>query len=722
MTTGHPATPHRPDSATSSAATTMPGTSDRAGAHGVKPADGATATGDGVGAAGAGLVPVGRNRSVLASPGPGSVPSARGCVGGSRGPALSVWATGQRPASAQRGERYVPETTRHPARMLPEVAAYAIEALTRPGDLVFDPMCGAGTTLIEALHLGRAAVGIDVEPEWASLARDNIDHTRRRGIGGDARVFTADARALPEAIPAPYRDEVTGRVALVLTSPPYGQFTHGLVRADPGAGVAKSDYRYAPQARGANLAYQSEHRMLASLTRILRGCATLLAPGGHVVITARPWREHGELIDLPTAIIRAATAAGLVPVQRCVALLAGLGPDGALVTRASFFHRMAVTRAREAGLPWHLVCHEDVLILKRAGISGSGRTERRRTPADRARGELTTGHRVAASATKTTTQVRAQPNLDQQEGQPIMATDTSSETASTAPVPDTAPAQGPGAGRRRGSWMSTVLARLTALALLTVNATTLTATVLAALMTTLLTTSTATAPPPAISTAVTAGLGESGARVAPVAMVTELPATATDLPRPADRDQQTCADDAGSWHDLTPAPNTAQGTPTVVRVGGVDIAVAVRVAARCACPDRDPARTHAAPSNYPTYPNYPSYPGSLSYPGYPNGPSSYPGPYPSYPPIGYPSGGYPGSYPQAPGGYPVGYPSANTEQNTTCHASTGQRPGGADWPSRTQRPDRGHRPARAQSYSERDGGGAGMRINVPGLGVVLDGW
>lgn len=303
--------------------------------------------------------------------------------GESGGPALSVWATGQRPARAQRAGRYVADTTKHPARMLPAVAAYAIEALTQPGDLVFDPMCGAGTTLVEALHLGRAAVGVDVEPHWASLARDNIAHTRRAGVGGYAHVITGDARRLPDVLPPDYVEQMTGRVKLVLTSPPYGAHTHGQVTTRAGRGVVKWDHRYAAHARAANLANQPAHRLLAGMTQILRGCLPLLAPDAHVVITARPWREYGEMVDLPGAITHAAGAAGLVPVQRCVALLAGIR-DHQLITRSSFFHRTSVNRARAAGQPWHLVCHEDALVFRsQQGIRRPRRPGRTRpaTPA-----------------------------------------------------------------------------------------------------------------------------------------------------------------------------------------------------------------------------------------------------------------------------------------------------------------------------------------------------
>jgi tRNA1(Val) A37 N6-methylase TrmN6 len=276
---------------------------------------------------------------------------------------VSVWACAQSVARTQRRGRYLPGTTAHPAKMLPALAAYAITELTRPGELVFDPMCGAGTTLVESVHHGRHAVGVDIEPRWAQLARRNLALAHELGARGSGQVLRADARGLPDNLPEPLLDQLRGRVRLVLTSPPYGPSTHGQVEVRPGAGVVKSDYRYARHAHAANLAYQPLPQLCAGLEAILAGCRPLLAPDGYVVITARPWRRHGELIDLPAAVTTAADNAGYELTQRCVALLAGLR-DGALVTRASFFQRDAVSKARAAGIPRQLICHEDTLIYQ----------------------------------------------------------------------------------------------------------------------------------------------------------------------------------------------------------------------------------------------------------------------------------------------------------------------------------------------------------------------
>jgi len=207
------------------------------------------------------------------------------------GPPLSVWPTAQRDARAQRRGRYLPESTPHPGKMLPAIAATAIARYTRPGDLVADPMCGIGTTLVEAVCLGRRGLGIEYEDRWAKVAAANVARARQRGAPGTAEVIRGDARELPALLPP----DVPGTAALVVTSPPYGASVHGQVsaeqRRDAAGGVRKYDNRYGDDP--ANLASRRLDELLDGFTQILAGCAALLRPGGLAVITARPWRQHG---------------------------------------------------------------------------------------------------------------------------------------------------------------------------------------------------------------------------------------------------------------------------------------------------------------------------------------------------------------------------------------------------------------------------------------------
>ena len=270
---------------------------------------------------------------------------------------LSVWPCAQQPARLQRRDRYVAGSTAHPAKMLPALARHAIAAFSHAGDLVLDPMCGIGTTLIEAVHLGRNAVGVEYEPRWAELAEANLAVAEAFGAAGRGEVCVGDARQLMSSVPR----ELIGHVALVLTSPPYGSSVHGRVSVEAGE-VVKRDLRYSEDA--SNLAHVGLPALIAALRQIFTACATMLRPGGVVVVTARPWRRDGVLIDFPAAVLSAAEDGGLVPVQRLVALLAGLHEDR-LVPRASFFQLQQVRRARDAGLPLRVIAHEDVLVLRK---------------------------------------------------------------------------------------------------------------------------------------------------------------------------------------------------------------------------------------------------------------------------------------------------------------------------------------------------------------------
>jgi site-specific DNA-methyltransferase (cytosine-N4-specific) len=49
-----------------------------------------------------------------------------------------------------------------------------ILAGSRPGDLVLDPFAGSGTVGVVALRHGRRFVGIELNPEYAEMARRRI--------------------------------------------------------------------------------------------------------------------------------------------------------------------------------------------------------------------------------------------------------------------------------------------------------------------------------------------------------------------------------------------------------------------------------------------------------------------------------------------------------------------------------------------------------------------
>lgn len=276
----------------------------------------------------------------------------------------SIWATGQTAPAHQRGTAYV-AGGRHPAKMWPAIAKTAIERYSQPGDLVLDPMCGVGTSLVEAVLAGRSAFGVDLEAQWVAHARANIEAALRErpDSGLRAEVVQDDAADLADLLE---QQHLVGQADLVLTSPPYGAVTHGqpdTARVTGGA-IRNRHHRYHEQSSKQSLATSSLPRLTAGLERVFTGCHAALKPGGFMVVTSRPFTEQRQLVDFPALVTRAGLAAGFELHERCVALLSRW--DGQrLHPHATFFHLANTRTLRSRGVFRVLRAHEDVLVFRR---------------------------------------------------------------------------------------------------------------------------------------------------------------------------------------------------------------------------------------------------------------------------------------------------------------------------------------------------------------------
>lgn len=150
-----------------------------------------------------------------------------------------------------------------PGSLRPSVAA-ALAWLCRPraDDCVIDPMCGAGTILIERAHLGRYAMlaGFDRDPEAIAVSRENIG-PRYRPIG----IARADAVRLPLR---------GGAASSIATNLPWG-IKHGS---------------------------HEENRRL--YPRAIEEFARVVRPGGRIVMLTSEWR-----------LMREATSRGILRVE-----------------------------------------------------------------------------------------------------------------------------------------------------------------------------------------------------------------------------------------------------------------------------------------------------------------------------------------------------------------------------------------------------------------------
>jgi modification methylase len=275
---------------------------------------------------------------------------------------LAVWPCAQKTSQWQRYGRYLPESNRHPGKMLPALARRAIEAYSDPGDLVLDPMCGIGTTLVEAIHMSRRALGVELEPRWAKLARRNIKHAHHQNAPSPAHVIEGDARQLPHLL----KTHADTLVDLILTSPPYACQIASVSTENltSGRGPICRDDTHNYSADRTNLGHARGRSYLAAMGQVYEACAAVLKPGGFLVLVTKDMRSGGTLHNLSGDTITLCENLGLNYWQRIIGLLATVR-DSEIVMRPSFWQTLHARRMRALGERTHVVAHEDVLVFRK---------------------------------------------------------------------------------------------------------------------------------------------------------------------------------------------------------------------------------------------------------------------------------------------------------------------------------------------------------------------
>ena len=85
----------------------------------------------------------------------------------------------------------MPENTDHPTQKPEKLLAKIILASSNPGDVVFDPFLGSGTTSVVAKKLGRQYVGVELDEIYCCLCEKRLEsaNTDRRIQGYEGGVF-----------------------------------------------------------------------------------------------------------------------------------------------------------------------------------------------------------------------------------------------------------------------------------------------------------------------------------------------------------------------------------------------------------------------------------------------------------------------------------------------------------------------------------------------------
>lgn len=264
-------------------------------------------------------------------------------------------------------ERKVYTSDPFAARMRPPVARALVAIYGAPP--VLDPMCGSGTTCVEAAYLGYESIGIDIEEKNIALCNQQIPQIR-----GASRLRDAQAPAIPlptfiraDSRQIPFDDNHFGSI---IFSPPYwNAIGHSHKRS-----IDKNDHippymaergtpttwltRYNPYGHtkgniGNLNSYQS---YLQEMVGILTECRRTLQPNRYCVLVVKDVRRNHRTVPLGADTINVGRDAGFRVFDVIL---------NKMYFPAFWKIHWAIQRQQERGIPLSLTTHEYIIIFEK---------------------------------------------------------------------------------------------------------------------------------------------------------------------------------------------------------------------------------------------------------------------------------------------------------------------------------------------------------------------
>jgi DNA modification methylase len=188
----------------------------------------------------------------------------------------------------------------HPAKFPEALVKDFIETFTVPGDTVLDPMAGTGSTLIAALACSRNAIGIDLNPQFATVARERVASENLSLLDektSRAEVVEGDARNIKFLLGQQ-------QVDYCITSPPYWSML-----ANEGSENQRSRReRNLPTVYSnfeADLGNISDYeKFLDALIKIYRGVGEVLKTGGYFTVVVKNIKRNHTVYPLGWDLVR----------------------------------------------------------------------------------------------------------------------------------------------------------------------------------------------------------------------------------------------------------------------------------------------------------------------------------------------------------------------------------------------------------------------------------
>jgi DNA modification methylase len=186
----------------------------------------------------------------------------------------------------------------HPAKYPEELVDIFLEAFTKEGDNVFDPMSGSGSTQYAAVNKNRNGYGTELSPFFAKIAISRLDELSLLKAGEKAgyKLLIKDARQIRKTDFPP--------IDYIITSPPYWDMLN----------MKGAEYQARRREKGLQLNYSEDGNDLGNLTEyeefindlsgIYFKLHEILKPGGIMTIIVKNIKKKGRNYPLAYDLAR----------------------------------------------------------------------------------------------------------------------------------------------------------------------------------------------------------------------------------------------------------------------------------------------------------------------------------------------------------------------------------------------------------------------------------
>ncbi len=194
----------------------------------------------------------------------------------------------------------------HPAVYPISLATRIIEQFTHQGELVLDPFCGSGTTLVAAQDLERNCIGFDLKQEYVQLANSRVQNDKN-GVSCKQIAVCEDARKISERV----RPK---SVKLSLTSPPYANLLNRERKNKSKRGDLRQNEQYlkieqySQDAR--DLGILSVEQFEEAIYEIYKDMRPVFIDKAHILINITDAWIEGKRVPLHINVINALVKAG----------------------------------------------------------------------------------------------------------------------------------------------------------------------------------------------------------------------------------------------------------------------------------------------------------------------------------------------------------------------------------------------------------------------------